>query len=260
MGGLLLAEWRKTTSTKLWWGLLIPICLLSALINVFGGALAISGAFGSGGLADQAVELAMATALSLGGILVVVFGIVSVSGEFRNRTITTTYLTGGTRTSVLVAKAVFAAAVGAAYAVAIELVGIGAALLGQGSASLGDPGRLAVLCVLGVVVLATWAVFGVLFGALVSNLLAAVISALTYLLIVENVLQAVLTSSRAAVAGYFLPGEAPGAALISYALGGRSSGVYDDIPPWPAALLAFAVYTVVLGAIGWAISQRRDVT
>jgi len=48
--------------------------------------------------------------------------------------------------------------------------------------------------------------------------------------------------------------------LISYALGGRSSRVYNDIPPWPAALLAFAVYTVVLGAVGWTISQRRDVT
>ena len=33
------AEWRRVASTRLWWGLLIPVAVLALLVNLFGGLL-----------------------------------------------------------------------------------------------------------------------------------------------------------------------------------------------------------------------------
>jgi hypothetical protein len=36
---VLRSEWRRVASTRLWWGLLIPVVALALLVNLFGGLL-----------------------------------------------------------------------------------------------------------------------------------------------------------------------------------------------------------------------------
>src|SRR5690606_34448126 len=95
------AEVRKVASTKLWWGLLVPVTLLSSMINLFGGVF--TAAFPE----SERLPLllgSLAYALGFTGVFAAVHGVVAAAGEFRHRTITTTYLTTRGRAPVLLAK------------------------------------------------------------------------------------------------------------------------------------------------------------
>lgn len=255
MQNLLVSELRKALSTKSWWGLLIPAAVLSLLLNVVGGAVAQGGDLPSG-----AVVLTLVTSLSLAGTFALVYGIVALTGEFRHRTITTTYLTASGRDRPLAAKAVLAGVVGALYGAVVALVGVPAALLGHGLADFPDAGRLLAICTLGVLVSAVWAMFGVAIAAMVSNQLAAVIGALVYFLLVEAALAGILTAARAPDLARYLPGQAAGTALTAVAedLGGPLGA--SGVPPWWLALLVFLTYVAVVGWVGRYVSRRRDVT
>ena len=87
------AELRKVRSTKLWWALLIPVALLSTLVNLFSGVFTSS-------IPDERLPLllgSLAYALVLAGVFAAVHGVAAAAGEHRHRTITTTYLTSRPR-------------------------------------------------------------------------------------------------------------------------------------------------------------------
>ncbi|OLT06441.1 hypothetical protein BJF90_16785 [Pseudonocardia sp. CNS-004] len=83
------AEFRKVASTKLWWALLIPVALLSSMINLFGGVF-------TAAFPEEQLPLllgSIAYALGMTSVFAAVHGLVAAAGEYRHRTITTTYLT-----------------------------------------------------------------------------------------------------------------------------------------------------------------------
>jgi ABC-type transport system involved in multi-copper enzyme maturation permease subunit len=268
------SELRKAFSTRLWWGLLIPVAMLSLLVNAFGAGLSgLAADFADGGDVPLLL-LSMAFSLSLTGVFAAVFGAVAAGGEFRHRTITTSYLGAPGRVDLLVAKLAVAGLVGGLYG----LVGSAVAVL---AGALADPGRLPAVSTLlsvtaiGALVCALWAAFGAAVAVAVGNQVGALLLVLVYLLVGELLVSTLLTSSSdpvvAALSSY-LPGNAGDVALYDLparaVIGGY--GPADELvslltavsspPPWWVGLVILSGWTSVVGALGALLGQRRDIT
>lgn len=246
------SEVRKTTSTKLWWALLIPAALISLLVNLAtaqGGALA----FTSG--------LGMALALgSFASKFAVVYGVICAATEFRHRTITTSYLAEPRRVIVVGAKAAVAGAVGALYAVAATIAGLLGVLMGGGMPD-AQPDSLFEVCAVAVLTFALWAMLGVGVATLLNNQLAAIVSVLLYLLLVEQIIVGLASLFGLGPIEDYLPGGAANAALTDLANAGSLGGLLGGgTLPWWLALLVFAGYALLAVLAGAAATQRRDVT
>jgi ABC-2 type transport system permease protein len=268
------SEFRKVVSTKLWWGLLVPVATLSLLVNLFGGVFTL--ALGAGPEAADRLPLLLASlaySLALTATFAGVFGAVASAGEFRHRTITTTYLTAGGRGPVLAAKVLVAAGVGALYALVSAALGIVGGLVGQGSAQFPEPGALLAVVGIGVVVCALWAAFGTALGTVLSNQVTVLVLLLVYVLLGEPLLSLLLTvDDSPAVAGIsaYLPVNAGEVALYDVparVLGGVAApdllGVAAGVsgpPPWWGGLLILTGWTAVAVALGTWLGGRRDVT
>jgi hypothetical protein len=271
VNGLVRAEFRKAFSTKLWWALLVPVVVVSALVNLSGGLLTASLADVHAGTGVPPILLgSLAYALSLTSVFATLYGLVTATAEFRHRTITTTYLTTRGRGRALTAKAVSTAAVGAIYAAVTVVVGVPAGLV-VGSA-LPDVGALAAVTAVGLVVAALWAVLGTALGTAISNQATALVVTLLYLLVAEALLALLLGSSDnpvvARLAAY-LPGKAGSVAV--YDVAGRAmvgdgtqlaellAGVSSP-PPWWGAVLVLAAWTAAAAAMAQVVGARRDIT
>lgn len=246
------SEVRKTTSTKLWWALLIPAALISLLVNLAttqGGALA----FTSG--------LGMALALgSFASKLAVVYGVICAATEFRHRTITTNYLAEPRRFVVVAAKATVAGGVGAVYALAASTAGLLGVLIGGGMPD-AQPGPLFEVCGVAVLTFALWAVLGVGVAFVLNNQLAAIVTVLLYLLLVEQIVVGMAALFGLGPIEDYLPGGAANAALTDLANAGSLGGLLGGgTLPWWLALLVFAGYALLAVLAGAAAAQRRDVT
>ncbi|MFC4943984.1 ABC transporter permease [Pseudonocardia sp. GCM10023141] len=261
---LLRAELRKTFSTKLWWALLIPAAVLAILINLFAGAFA-------NGLPGGATILlgSLAYALGLTTVFATVHGIVAMSAEFRHRTITTTYLTSGARSGVLLAKTAACALVGALYGVVTVLVGTAAGVLGRTGGAFPPVGPLLALLGIGVLVTVLWSAVGTALGTVITNQAVVLVVVLLYLLLGELLLTALLNASGNVTLGLlasYLPGNASDIALddlptriIAGDAGAAALGA-GSRPPWWGALLVLAAWTGAATATAWVVGGRRDIT
>lgn len=273
--GLLRSELRKVFSTRLWWALLVPVLALSALINLFGSVFA--GALAETAAGGSPVPLllgSLAYALVLTSVFAAVGGIVATAGEFRHRTVTTTYLTAPGRGPVLLAKMAVGGLVGALYAAAAVVIGILAGLVGQGGSAFPDAGPLLAVTLIGIVVVALWAAFGVAVATVISNQVGALVGTLVYLLFAELAVSLLLNDAELRAARgitAYLPGNAGDVALYDIpatVLGDPASS--DEIvellagvtapPPWWGALLVLAAWTAAAGGLAWVVGSRRDIT
>ncbi len=268
LSAIVRAEVRKTVSVKLWWALLIPVVALAALVNAFGGLF-------TAALSDvgtpSLLPVSLAYSLSLTSVFAALYGIVAAAGEFRHRTVTTTYLLTRGRGRVLTAKALVAAGVGALYAFGAAVVGAPAGLLGGAGAP--DAGSVLAVAGIGMVVSALWAVLGTALGTAVSNQVVGLIVALVYLLLGELLLSSLLTragSPTVARLSSYLPGNAGDVALYDLparALVGADARQAVELlagvsapPPWWGALIVLAFWTAAVLASAWVVADRRDVT
>lgn len=271
VGAPVRAEIRKVASTKLWWGLLIPVSLLSSMINLFGGVF--TSAFPE---AERLPLLlgSLAYALGLTSVLAAVHGVVAAAGEYRHRTITTTYLTTRGRTPVLLAKMLVSAGVGACYALTTVVTGVLAGAAADGGAGFPGAGPLVATALIGVAVSALWGALGAAFGTAVSNQVSALVALLLYLMVGELLVGALLegTESEAvrSVSSY-LPGNAGDVAVYGIPadeLAGPVTGPQvvellagvTNPPGWGVALLVLTAWTAAVGAVGRLVAGRRDIT
>ena len=265
------AEFRKLVSTKLWWGLLIPVVALSSVINLFGGVF--TAAFPEAGALPLLLG-SLAYALGLTTVFAAVQGVVAAAGEHRHRTITTTYLTTRGRTQVLLAKMVVSAGVGAGYAAIAVLVGVLAGFVADPTASFPAAGPLLATATIGLLVAALWGALGAALGTAVSNQVGALVAVLLYLMVGELLLGALLDSAESdavrALSSY-LPSNAGEVAI--YTIPAREIAgpvtapqVVEILagatapPSWGVALLALAIWTAAVGAVGAVVGGRRDIT
>jgi len=293
MGNLIKAEFRKTLSLNTWWVLLFPLVAVSFGLTYVWGKITndFVGFIGSDTARDLARPLglnpdafpvgllAIAHGVNIAQLVPALFGIFALAGEYRSRTITTTFLTAPNRISALTAKMLTYIVWGALYG----LVSFGVAALAT-LASV-DSERLPTgpqwLAALGGTVLASVLVtlFGIGFGAVLRNLTLAVVLLLVWFLIIENVL-VIATWNLTSVLGGILPngtanGIVGGIAADAFGintlnlpggvdrwsqLGLQLAAGAPGVFSWWASALIFFGWTMVFFAFGWAGHQRRDIT
>ena len=263
------AELRKLVSTRMWW-------LLAVVMFGYMGFMGLVMAFSltrdpssmTGGLGTVTVldgrtiaTTVYTLAVSLGYVFPLVIGALSVTAEFRHRTITPTLLAEPRRGVVLGAKLVVGAALGTAYGV----VGAGGAVLGglpflltEGDGShLGERGVQTDL-LFSVLAIAIWCVIGVGLGTLLPNQVASVVVILAFTQFVEPILRIGLAAVDALEGVQrFLPGAAAealaGSSLYS------STGMLGLLDRGWGALVLLA-YAALFALLGRWTTLRRDVS
>jgi ABC-2 type transport system permease protein len=250
---LLRSEWRKVTTVKLGWGMLLGAMALAAVGVV--AQIASNGAQGSGvpALTDPETQKTIAASASSAYLFSIVVGIILITTEFRHFTSRPTFLIEPRRGRVIVAKVLVAALVGVIYG--IVCVALTAAIMIPWFSAKGitigwiDNGVLQSL-LSALAVIAIFAVVGIGIGVLVRNQIAAVIGALAYLFVLEPLISIIPVIKNVYP---YLPGAA--AAAITGANRGSSVAHLDPLQGGLVLLgwgLAFAV-------AGWMFTIRRDI-
>ncbi|GAA2395725.1 ABC transporter permease [Nonomuraea africana] len=263
MTALLVAEWTRLTSTRLWlWGLLAAL-----------GSGALVGLLALVGPENftpplPGLDTAQGAQVLLGLLGFTVFtpallGTIAVSAEYRHRTITTTTLFAPRRWTWLAAKLVVYTGTGLAYG-AIAATVAGAALFGVAmfkGITLGLP-TLTVAALLARIALtmAVYTLLGVAVGALLRNQVTALVAVGAYFYMIETVLMLI---PGIKVLYPYLPGGAT-AALTGFTYladaiasqTGTSSAKLLSAPAGGAVLLCYALIAI---AIAVAAPLRRDI-
>lgn len=246
MTKLLRAELHKVTATPItWWLLLGTVAIgvlgtLAPLIAVDGKPVDL--------LSDQQLQSAMHGAAG-GSILVMVAGIIGMAGEWRFGQVTQAFLTTPQRRQVVAAKTIIYLGVGLVYGLAASVTATAAAAGWYRAKDLALPyersavwltllGCLAVSVLLGAL--------GVAVGAIARNLVAAIVVALAWTVLIEPALFA-----AAPAVFRWLPGIA--------ALSLRRQPREDLLPVETAAVVLIGVIVLVM-VIGLRQVDRDDVT
>ncbi len=261
MSHLLRSEVRKLTSTRMLLGLTlggIGLVVFYVMVIVFTAGDRKAGNDALVSLSDAAsVRAVYGVPFEVGYLMPLLMGVFIISGEFRHRTITPTFLVTPRRWRVLAAKALVAAGAGVVMGVVLTAVatGLGAALIAAKGypVRLGSDGvpRLLVLMCVG---LGVWAVFGLGFGALLRNQVAAVVVAIVLVTVVEGLLAVFLRWVHLGVVARLLP------AAASNAMVQPSNVTPLDLLPWWAGGLVLLGWGIVSAFLGSLLTLRRDVT
>jgi hypothetical protein len=203
---------------------------------------------------DDPELLARAVASASGGnVIVLVLGILALTQEFRFGTATPSFLVTPRRGSVLAAKLVAVAVTGLVFAVISIVVALAVSWLViavRGDAPVFDATVVQVLLGVGLVMV-LYGPIGVAVGALVRNQIAAVVAALAWTFIVEQLVVALWPE-----VGKWMPG---GAATAVLQLGEVATTRGDLLPAWGGAALLVA-YAAVLSVVAATVTLRRDLT
>lgn len=254
MRSLVAAEFTKLITTRAWlWLLLVAVALTALYTSLTIGFSDVDGTwtFPLDTAAGQRTLFAVGAAPA--GALAGVLGALTLTGEFKHRTITTTFLSSPRRSPVVVAKLVTATLVGAGYGLACLLTTAVIAVpwthregIALSPATNGIPATMA-----GVIVgAALFAAAGVGLGALLRDQTATVVGMLTYLFVAEPIVVRVPALESWTM---FLPGPAQNA-LTQVALTNQ-----DFLLPWQGGLM-LAAYAAAWSAVGIVAIARRDVT
>lgn len=243
---LVSAEFLKIVTTRTARWLLLAAAVLAGIATA--GLVLSADSRGVDLTSDTGVRTVMHGAAT-GSMLVLVLGIIGMAGEFRTGTIVDTLLTSPRCSRVIAAKLITYAATGVVFglATAAVTIGIGTHLMESQGATLELGNREVWLTLVGTI---TWSgvygALGVSVGALVRNQAAAIVSALAWMFVVEQ-----LVIGLASDAGKWLPanaaaalGRAPEEGLLGMVGGG----------------LVLAGYSAVLALAATRLTMRRDVT
>lgn len=254
MHRLIAAETRKLTTTRLWlWLLLASVGITALYASLLIGFSEDPDTWTLPLSTPHGLRTLFGTAAGAAAPLIAVLAAVGMTGEFRHRTATVTFLATPRRAHVVVAKAVVSVGAGVVYGLAclgtvaaiavpwLSARGLDLPLLGAGL-----PGTYAGV----VAAVAMYALVGVGLGALLREQVATVVGLLVYLFVVEPILTQI--SALDAWTTY-LPGPAQNA------LTGITVTTRDFLEPWHGGIV-LACYVIVLVVAGTWVSVRRDIT
>jgi len=251
---LIAGEFRKLLTTRLWLWLLLGAMGLTALYaSLLIGFSADPDTMTAPLNSPEGQRTLFAVASGGANTLVAVLAAIGITGEFRHKTATATFLATPRRGRVVAAKLATYALVGVAYGAACLIVvtviavpwlaakGIEVGLLDKGL-----PGTYAG-------VIADVAIFGLLgvgLGALLRNQVATVVGLLVYRFVAEPILTGIPALDSWTT---YLPGSA------SAALTQVSLTTQEYLRTWEGGLV-LAGYGLLLAAAGAVVSVRRDIT
>ena len=260
------AEFRKFFTTRLWWGMGIATFVAGA-----GFSLLLAVIFTLGSVQSQPgmpngialTRIVFTGGISVGYLLTLAVGVMTIGAEYRHKTITSTFLSNPRRTVVMSAKVVSLLVIGAFYGL-ISLLGsvvVGASVLVlRGEHPFADSGIWRTLA-LALLALGLWALIGLGVGILVPNQVAALLIAIGVAWIVEpiaGVLLGLFATGKEIVP--YLPTQATQAMLnTSSAFGAPSTDPTTTMTWWVAAVV-LAAYAVVMAGVGSALTVRRDIS
>jgi ABC-2 type transport system permease protein len=264
VSGVLTSEIRKISTTRLWWIMLICVFLL-------GGAYALLPAF-SAGLAQRTVgdptpafevpgtlRSVYNGGNTLARILALVIGILAMGGEYRYKTMATTYLATPKRMRVVRAKAITLIVFGLLYGLASVLAGVLVAipfvLIKDGSLFLhrSDTWRSLIL---GVVSIALWTLIGMGIGVLIRNMVLAMLVGIGFAYLVEPSLSALFFVKQWDLGLNLMPTGATNAML-----GVTNPFLFAAQHPftWWQGMLVLAGWCLLPAIVGVYSTVRRDV-
>jgi ABC-type transport system involved in multi-copper enzyme maturation permease subunit len=259
---LVAAEWRKATTTKMLW-VLVLVGVLYSCMQVVTLTLVASGVLADvPSLGDMLSKPAYITTLlaetGTAATFALVLGIIAMTTEFRHMTITSTFLAAPRRSRVLLAKLLLYGVLGAGMAVvtfAFVLVSAYLALLPFEHAPI-TMGTVVQVLAGAVIGLALYAVLGVSLGSLITNQVAAIVTALIWVLLVEALVGIAFPSVSA-----WLPGGALNSAMDVGLRADLTGGLTpaDHLPAW-GGILVLLGYATVFGLIASRTTLRRDIT
>jgi ABC-2 type transport system permease protein len=260
------AEWRKWTTTRLWWILLLVMAVYMAFIGAtlaFTYAVAPTLSANMPALDGKVVAVAVyASGNGLGYVFPLLVGALAMTSEYRYQTITPSLLAQPNRWVFLGGKLVVAFALGLAFGLVGTVATVGAAaplLAWRGDGAYLSSWSVLEPVLLSIVALAFWTVVGVGVGTLVTNQVVAIVLVLGWTQFVEPLVRLGLGAVESlSGAARFLPGAASDALVGASTYSALSSGV--ELLSRPAGAALFLGYAAVLVLLGRYTTLRRDVT
>jgi ABC-2 type transport system permease protein len=264
VSGVLRAEIRKISTTRLWWIVLVCILVLSGGYAALPATVAVLEArtAGSGSpFNDPGIVRSIYNGgNTLSRILVMVLGIAAMGTEYRHHTLGATYLATPHRTRALLGKAgslmLFGLLYGLASVVAGVVVAVPFILFNGGSFFLDRPETWRSL-VLGVISLALWTMIGMGIGILIKNMLIAMLFGIIFAYLLEPLLSLLFFFRKWELPLNLMPSGATNAML------GVTSPVLfagNDPFAWWQGALVLAVWCLAPAAVAVASAVRRDVS
>jgi ABC-2 type transport system permease protein len=253
MPRLLAGELRKLFTTRLWLWLLLASAAITALYVSLDIAFADTPGTWTMPLSTPQGQRTLLAIGAGGAPLVAVLGAIGLTGEFRHRTITATFLATPHRGRVVGAKLATYGLIGAAYGLAGIAVTVAIALPWLASKDIRwalDGGDVAATLAGVITAMAILGMVGVGLGALLREQVAAVVGLLVYLLVVERILTSFVALQSWTI---YLPGQA------QEALSGSVLTNQRLLQPWQGGLV-LAGYGIALALAGNRLAIRRDVT
>lgn len=186
-----------------------------------------------------------------------VFGALTAGSEFGYKTLTTTFLTARGRDGVLGAKLAVVAVFAVGYALAVEVVSIGAMLLfGRDFSFTTD---LFAICAAGILACALWALLGAGGVALLTgSSMAGALSIILWFVFGEWIVRAVLLAmDLGGIGGAALPVSATIGTIVNAA---PPSIDVDAFASWPSGPMMLAAWVVLFCGLGWLRTRTRDIT
>lgn len=245
------AELFKLRTTRLYLGLLAACSGLVVVVTALHFLLAGDANLTIEGAADTITTQAdLRSVLDVSGVAVLftlILGATAIAGEARHHTIATTFLATPARSRVVVAKVVGYAIAGAVFGLVVETAAVAVAFGWLAATGVPIPFGLTVAAGLALAPVATGlaAGFGVGVGAAVPNQLGAVLVAIGWVMIVEQ-----LFSGLFPEVARWLPFAGAGSAI---------TGQHSQLG-WAGGVGLFVAYLAVMVSVGMQVTRRRDVT
>ncbi len=256
MISLIKSEFRKVFTTKL-----LLILTLSALafvlLTVVLGVYLTPGPPGQedvNGLLEPAAVTNIYASVGGASVFVLILGIIAMSGEYRNQTISSTFLATPKRQMVIFAKMITYSILAFAIALLMWIATVIVATILLTTVEHAPVDWTKVIQILGgaLLGLVLYAILGVAIGALITNQVAAVVIALVWIFVVEALLTVFVD---------WIGKWLPGGALNSILQATNTSGFGGtDALSVPAAALLLISYAVILAIAAVVMTNRKDIT
>jgi ABC-2 type transport system permease protein len=245
MNTLIRVELRKLATIR---GPAVIAAAASALVIVFAVfAVTTAGEGDAPPLGPETLPGFLRSPAQLLGFVALLLGVIAMAGEWTHRTVTKTFLLTPARRRVVMAKMLTGVLVGvgiSVLALTLGLIVVLPVLVAKGTALSAAASAEAALATIGISAL--YGLMGVALGVLTRNQTVALVAALLWNLVLENIVPIL---ARAPQLYAWLPGGAADAVI-----GRERSGLLDPI----GGGLLLAAYAAVLAVAGTLLVMRRD--